>query len=63
MEDSGHELGFEAGGGLVIPLGERWRIAPTLRFRTLSPSFDVSGVTTKSDFRYAGFEVGVSRKF
>jgi hypothetical protein len=63
VEDSGHELGFEAGGGIVIPLGESWRIAPTLRFRSLSPSFDITGVTTKSDLRYAGVEIGVSRKF
>lgn len=63
VDDSGHELGFEAGGGLMIPLGESWRIAPTLRFRSLSPSFDITGVTTKSDLRYAGVEVGVSRRF
>jgi hypothetical protein len=61
--DSGHRFGFEGGGGLVFALGEDWRFTPTLRFRSLSPAFDITGVTTKSDLRYAGIELGVSRKF
>src|SRR5688572_17076183 len=56
--DSGHRFGFEGGGGLVFPLGENWRLAPTLRFRSLSPAFDITGVTTKSDLQYAGIELG-----
>ncbi|MGE0157980.1 MAG: outer membrane beta-barrel protein [Gemmatimonadales bacterium] len=63
VDDSGHDLGFEAGGGLVLALGESWRFTPTLRFRSLSPTFDILGVAAKSDLRYAGIEVGVSRKF
>lgn len=63
VADSGHELGLEAGGGVVIPLGTAWRLTPTVRFRSLSPAFDVTGVTTKTDLRYMGVELGVSRQF
>jgi hypothetical protein len=63
IADSGHDFGFEAGGGIVFPLGETWRLTPTMRFRSLSPAFAITGVTTKTDFRYAGVELGVSRHF
>jgi hypothetical protein len=63
VSDSGHELGFEVGGGVVFPLGSAWRLTPTVRFRTLQPSFEITGVTTRSDLRYVGFELGVSRRF
>lgn len=63
ITDSGHELGFEAGGGVVIPLGTAWRLTPTVRFRSLSPAFDITGATTRSEFRYVGVEFGVSRQF
>lgn len=61
--DSGHELGFEAGGGLIVPLATRWWLTPSVRFRMLTPDFALSGVTTNAKLRYAGLEVGVSRAF
>jgi hypothetical protein len=63
VDDSGHELGLEAGGGVVVPLGTNWRLTPTVRFRTLTPQFEIAGLTTKADMRYAGVEIGVSRRF
>jgi hypothetical protein len=61
--DSGHRFGFEGGGGLVFRLGEDRRLTPTLRFRSLSPAFDITGVTTKTELRYAGIELGMSWKY
>ena len=63
IEDSGHEFGFEAGGGLIVPLASQWWLTPTVRFRTLTPDFTVSGATTNAKLRYAGLELGVSRAF
>jgi len=63
IADSGHELGFEAGGGVVFPIGAHWRLTPTVRFRSLTPEFEITGVETRGDLRYVGFELGVSRRF
>jgi hypothetical protein len=51
------------GLGLLWPWGNTWRLAPTIRFRSLAPDFDISGLTTSGTLRYIGFEVGVSRRF
>jgi hypothetical protein len=63
IADSGHEPGFELGGGLLILLGESWRISPTFRYRSLQPVFDVDGVTTEGTLRYAALEFGASYWF
>jgi hypothetical protein len=62
VADSGHELGFEAGGGVVFAIGANWRLTPTVRFRTLSPAFEITGVETRTDLRYVGIELGLSRR-
>lgn len=61
--DSGHGLGYEAGVGLLLPLGGSWRLAPTLRYRALSRDFTVGSVTTNGDLKYVALEVGFSRRF
>jgi hypothetical protein len=61
--DSGHGLGFEAGAGLVVPLGGSWRLAPTVRYRALSRDFAVESGTISNDLRYVALEVGLSRRF
>ncbi len=63
IADSGHELGFEAGGGLVLPLGVDWQLTPMVRFRSLTPAFELTGVTTKTELRYVGVELTVTRQF
>jgi len=63
IADSKHGLGYEAGLGLLWPAGDAWRFGPTIRFRSLSPDFDINGVTTSGTLRYVGLEMGVSRRF
>jgi opacity protein-like surface antigen len=63
VADSGHSLGFEAGGGVVVRVGPSWRLTPTVRFRSLSADFELPGVTTKSDMRYGGLELGLTYQF
>jgi len=60
--DSGHGLGYEAGVGLLLPLGESWRLAPTIRYRALSRDFTVGSITTNGDLKYVALEIGVSRR-
>ena len=61
--DSGHELGFELGLGVLWPLGSTWRLAPTVRYRALSNDFTIGNTTTAANLRYTGLEIGFSRKF
>jgi len=63
VEDSGHEVGFEAGAGLVLPLWSGWSLTPGARFRTLSQQLTVEGTATDVDLRYVILEVGFSRSF
>jgi hypothetical protein len=63
VADSGHEPGFELGGGLVLPLRGAWRLAPSIRYRSLQPVFEVDGLTRESALRYAAVELGLSYRF
>lgn len=63
VTDSKHGLGWEAGAGVAIPLGNRWQLAPGVRFRSLSRDFTVGSVTTPGALRYLAVEVGISRRF
>src|SRR5688500_2312216 len=40
ISDSGHELGWEAGGGVHIPLGGGFALTPGVRYRMLAVDFE-----------------------
>jgi hypothetical protein len=61
--DSGHEMGFEVGAGFLIPIGTKWSVTPTLRYRSLTNDFLVGSSTTDVNLRYAALEFGFSRRF
>lgn len=61
--DSGHGLGWEAGLGLLFPLGDRWKLGPGARYRSLTRELTSDGVTGDVDLRYFALEVVVSRIF
>lgn len=63
IEDSGHSLGWEAGAGIILPLGEKWRLVPGARFRALSADFEGALGAADTDLRYVAIEIGVSRVF
>lgn len=62
IADSKHGLGYEAGIGFLWPMGG-WHFGPTVRFRSLDPEFEISGVTTSGTLRYVGLELSLSRRF
>lgn len=63
VADTDHGLGYEVGAGLLLPMGQTWKFAPTLRSRALSRDFKVGSTTTPADLRYVALELGISRRF
>jgi hypothetical protein len=63
VADSGHGLGWEAGLGLVMSVGERWTVTPGVRFRSLSRDLDLGIAEEPVDLRYLAFELGAAWTF
>ena len=61
VSDSGHGFGWEAGAGLVVPVGRSWKITPGARYRSLSRDVDLEGASAPVDLRFLLFDVGVTR--
>ncbi len=63
VADSGHGLGWEAGVGLPLRLGDRWQVTPGARYRSLSRDIKVGTVTTSASLRYLALDLGFARSF
>jgi hypothetical protein len=63
VADSGHELGWELGGGFSIPLGQRLALTPGARYRTFSATLEVDQVDVPVDLSYVALEVGLTWTF
>jgi hypothetical protein len=61
--DTGHGFGWQAEAGVAIPLGERWRLTPGIRYRSLSRDLTVGEQTTQLDLTYLSLGVGVAITF
>lgn len=58
--DSGHELGWEAGAGLSIPLSERFALMPGARYRTYSATLSQGTTEVPVDVSYVAAELRLS---
>lgn len=58
--DTEHGLGWEAGAGLSLELGDRWLLTPGARYRSFSRDLEVNGFEGSVDLSYVALEVGVS---
>lgn len=61
--DSGHGLGWEVGGGVAVPIGQRLTLTPGVRYRTLSRDVEIGGLTSPVDLRYVTVGVGIAYQF
>lgn len=61
--DSGHELGWEAGAGLSIPIGRSLSLTPGARYRTFSGDLTVGETKVPFDMSYAMAEIGLRWTF
>ena len=63
IADSGHGLGWQAGVGLIVPMGEHFNLIPAVRYRALSRDIEIDGSKTKVDLNYITVGVGLSWSF
>jgi outer membrane protein W len=50
-------------GGLATPLGEKWRLMPSVRYRSLSRDIKIETISTPVDLNYLSVGIGVALKF
>lgn len=63
IADSGHGLGWQAGGGLAVPLGDHFLLMPSLRYRSLSKDIEVNEVKTAVDLDYIATSISLAWLF
>lgn len=63
IADSGHGLGWQAGAGIAVPIGAKWRFMPGLRYQSLSRDLDMGTGSTDVSLNYVAFDVGFHRTF
>ncbi len=61
--DSGHGLGWQAGTGLAFHLGNKWKLMPGVRYRSLSRDIEIGNITSDIDLTYFELGAGISRSF
>lgn len=63
VQDTGHGLGWEVGGGLTVPIGPRLALTPGVRYRTLSRDVTVGGLSQSSTLSYVTTGIGLAYTF
>jgi hypothetical protein len=63
IHDSGHGFGWQVEGGLAIPIGESWKLLPSVRYRSLSRDLTIETVSTPVDLTYLSVGLGISISF
>ena len=61
--DTGHGFGWQAAGGVDIPLGRNWSLTPGVKFNSLSGDVNMEGTNTQLDLNYIQVRVGILKKF
>lgn len=63
LSDSGHGFGWEAGAGIVFPLGNRFDIIPEIRYHSLTRNVSLGGEAKNADLNYVSAGLALSFKF
>lgn len=59
IADSGHDLGFEVGGGLAFGIADDWALTPGVRWRTVDHELDTGEGVADVELSYLALEIGV----
>jgi Outer membrane protein beta-barrel domain len=62
-DDSGHGYGWEAEGGIVIPLGSSFNLTPTVRYHSLTRDLKNGNLPTQVNLKYVSAGLGLSLLF
>lgn len=63
IADSGHGFGWQGEVGLALPLGDRWRIQPGIRYRSLARNLTVGSVANDVNLNYVSVGLGIVHTF
>ncbi len=63
INDTGHGLGWQAGAGVSIPLGNRWNLIPEVSYRSLSRDIKIGNEKIPVDLNYVSAGLGISYTF
>jgi hypothetical protein len=63
IADSEHQLGWQLGAGLAIPLGSRWHLLPSVRYQSLPGDLEGTDINTSVDLDYLSVGIDVSWSF
>ncbi|MDO9554268.1 outer membrane beta-barrel protein [Rhodonellum sp.] len=61
--DTGHGFGWQVEAGLSIPLAERFRLQPSVRYRSFSGGLEIGPFSRDLDFKYISLGLGLSYIF
>ncbi|MGB7841945.1 MAG: outer membrane beta-barrel protein, partial [Salinimicrobium sp.] len=61
--DSGHELGWEVQGGLILDLGGGFDLRPQITYRSLSATANLGPVETNMDLQYLSIGLALAKRF
>ena len=63
INDTGHGLGWQAGAGVSIPMGNRWNLVPEVRYRSLTRDIKIGNEKIPVDLNYVSAGIGISYTF
>lgn len=63
VADSEHVWGWEAGGGLAVPMGRSWQLTPGVRYRHFEPAVRFGGAELTTPLSYVVLDVGLALRF
>lgn len=63
IADTGHGFGWQVEAGVSIPVSEKWRVQPGVRYRSLSRDIRLNGSTFATDLNYISLGIGIVKVF
>lgn len=60
LADTGRGAGWEVGGGVGLTIGQRWSLAPGIRYRSTSHDVQIDGTSYDFDLGYLSLEAGAA---
>lgn len=63
VSDTGHGLGWQAAGGIELPLGQSWTLIPMVKYSSLSRDFESGTDEFNSNLNTVSTQIGFTKTF